>query len=406
MIKLFKIFILLFSIISLFAYIISDLIGIDNKIINLLFVVILFLSGIFFISFDPYIPKFRKSSAVLFFLFIYLFTFSISLIRNGVTEWLPSFLKFGSYLLFFMLTYKYTVRQRINQHFVTIVCILMLLVTSFSGLHEILSGKVNFVNGAFRVHGNFKSHLGFALMLFVTLNYLLNVEILGSKSFNKKIGYILVFLFGLYMMNASHSRMLTASIFIVNLLAFVFFSDNFKRKISMFFVSVILIVGAYYLVLSTDLFPRIREGLVTDQIDPSTLYRIFIITETFNAMTTLDYLIGIGLGGFNMFFYNATGEIGVAAHNDYLLWLVEGGVLILLLYLIFQSKFIFNINYYRKKLKGNNEIKRLAFATFVLFVGVEIFGFLLNPHYFYQVELFMMIVFGYFFGRCKVELEK
>ena len=56
-----------------------------------------------------------------------------------------------------------------------------------------------------------------------------------------------------------------------------------------------------------------------------------------------QFFTGIGLGGFNEFFYLATKHTDVAAHNDYLLMLVEGGVISLIIYLYIQIKIVSNI---------------------------------------------------------------
>lgn len=395
----FKVFVFLFCATSLLAYVAAGILGIEEKIINLLFIVILFFSCLIFILIDSRFPKIKKGTTFYVIAIIYLFTWLISVLRNEPTEWIPSFLRYGSYLLLFALVYKYTILKKITRLFVTQVCVTMLLITALFGLKELMGGNVTFVNGAYRVHGNFLSHLGYGMMLFVTLNYLLNVEVIGRRIGLSLLFYLGVFLFGLYMMNSAQSRMLTVSILFVNILAYWLFSKNIANKIKVALISVILVVAGYYFVLNTEYFPRIREALVVDATDPSTLYRFFIINETFKAMKFIDYLVGIGMGGFNMFFYRATGELGVAAHNNYLLWLVEGGIGVFAMFIFFQIKFIIDTVSIRKRHSENKEIRKLAFATFSIFVGIEVFGFLLNPHYFYQVESFAVIVYGYFFGK-------
>lgn len=57
--------------------------------------------------------------------------------------------------------------------------------------------------------------------------------------------------------------------------------------------------------------------------DSSTHTRISIITQSYEHLDVNDLIYGIGLGGFNHFYYKISGEIGVAAHNDFFLFLLK-----------------------------------------------------------------------------------
>lgn len=102
--------------------------------------------------------------------------------------------------------------------------------------------------------------------------------------------------------------------------------------------------------------------------------------------------MGIGLGGFNEFFFLATKVKDIAAHNDYLLMLVEGGVVSLILYLYIQYRVVVDI------LKSKHVRHNLIKLTFVLFFGIEILGFLLNGYYFYQSKILIFIILAYFYA--------
>ena len=130
----------------------------------------------------------------------------------------------------------------------------------------------------------------------------------------------------------------------------------------------------------------------SDKVDSSTLYRLFIINESLSHLSITQFFTGIGLGGFNEFFFLATKEKDVAAHNDYLLMLVEGGVGSLILYLYIQYRVVVGI------LKSKYVRHSLVKLTFVLFFGIEILGFLENAHYFYQSEILIFIILAYFYA--------
>lgn len=321
--------------------------------------------------------------------------------RNQPQEWIPSLLRFVNYGLVFYVTYWFFKHNQLGLQHVSAIVTVLLVIAVLGGFYEILTGQVRLANGAYRVAGHYDHHhLGYGLLMFVLLTYSLNVQIIGNGNPLSKLFHFGLFICGMYMFINSHSRMLTVSFFATNFLAYIFTSGNIKRVLSSGFVFLIFSVVAYYLVMFTQLFPRIREMLMVNRVDHSTLYRIFIIKSSTDAMSTLDYLIGIGMGGFNMFFYRATGEDEVAAHNDYLLWLVEGGALMLLFYLIFQYKVVMEIIRKAKKaIQRSKSAYRLGVSSFVLFVGIEIFGFLLNPHYFYQSENIIFFVMGAFLGR-------
>ena len=141
--------------------------------------------------------------------------------------------------------------------------------------------------------------------------------------------------------------------------------------------------------------PRISELFFSNKIDSSTLYRIFIVNESLNNLSFSQYFTGIGLGGFNEFFFLATKEKDVAAHNDYLLMLVEGGLVSLILYIYIQYKVVIDI------LKAKNAKNNITKLVFVLFFGIEILGFLENAHYFYQSEILIFIILAYFYASEK-----
>lgn len=356
---------------------------------------------LFIMAFFRKYPLPKLFSPATFIIVLILYTWLVSAIRNQPQEWIPSLLRFVNYGLVFYVTYWFFKYNQISIHHVSFVVTVLLVIAVLGGFYEILTGQVKMANGAYRVSGHYDHHyLGYAMLMFVLLSYSLNVQILGNSNPLGKLFHIILFACGMYMFINSHSRMLTVSFFATNFMAYILTTGNIKRVLYSGFVFLVFMAIAYYLVMFTELFPRIREMLMVKRVDHSTLYRIFIIKSSTDAMSFLDYLVGIGMGGFNMFFYRATGEDEVAAHNDYLLWLVEGGAAMLLFYIIFQYKVVREvIRKSKRAILKSPTAYRLGVVSFVLFVGIEIFGFLLNPHYFYQSENVIFFVMGAFLGR-------
>ena len=267
------------------------------------------------------------------------------------------------------------------------------IILIFSAFYELLSCNVRYVNGAYRVAGNFTDHhLGFALACFVNINYL---QFISFKKFNF-LRYLLLFLL-IIVFILSHSRLLLVSLLFSNFCIRFYLNKQIIIKISYIFSG--LLFGAFFLgiILYTDLLPRMKELFAMSKMDSSSMYRVFIIQQSIVNLNFYEYFIGIGMGGFNEFFYKSTGDKGVAAHNDYLLMLIEGGVVSLILYISYQYKVFMQI------LKSNVKNLNIIKLAFVLFFGIEIVGFLQNAHYFYQSELLVFISLSLFYANTQQE---
>jgi hypothetical protein len=402
--NLYKIFIIVFAVVSLFSYKAGEIIGVESKVVNLLFTFILFFVNLFFLLVNKRFIQPKNVNTFYLICFIFVWCFIVSLIRNSPVEWIPSFFRFFSYILMFINVYLLTQKGFLGINFVTTVCVLMLMITSIFGLFTVMSGNMTFVNGGYRSSGNFESYLGFGLMLFVTINYLLNVELLSSRQslFSMRGVFMwLLFFFGFWMLQTSQSRMLTFSL-IFNFGALFYLDKGIKKKSRLLVLSLVGLYISYWFVMNTEIAPRLQSTFTETSsggtIDMSTLYRIFIHYETVTHMTWIDYIIGIGMGGFNIFFFKATGELGVAAHDDYLLFLAEGGIITLFLYLVFQFRVIRLIKHYYRANLSNPILKHLGRACIVIFFSIFVVGVLLNAYYFYQVVFFITLMLGVYFG--------
>lgn len=344
------------------------------------------------------IPK--PSNVFLVFIWCLVSMSMISIVKNSVIDLLPSLNRYLLYILVFLTTYKLSVNDQIHEPFIMKILVFCIIVGSLSGFIEILTDNVRFVNGAYRVAGNFNHHhLGYALYLYVPL-----ICIGSFLMVHRKVGVIIIWVVGFIFFSLSQSRSLL--LLLVVSLGFVYWVRKrgiFKKVIYLVVVFSIFITFLF-VVYTTSLFPRLKELLVLGAVDPSTQLRFYILTKTISGMENIDILIGVGLGGFNSFFYQLTGMAEIAAHNDYLLMFTEGGFFAAFMYMLLQYSIIkklFEYDYCK-----NNGSVYLLLSSIVLFLFLEVCGFLLNAHYFYQSQIIVYLVLGFTLGKEKMESKK
>ena len=150
-----------------------------------------------------------------------------------------------------------------------------------------------------------------------------------------------------------------------------------------------------------DFQPRLKNMLFLSsnygQVDSSSKTRFDIIDNSLAAIDEKDVVFGKGLGMFNSFYSEVGDKEGVAAHNNYLLFFIEGGIIALITYLLFEFIMLFNLfraikNNFRLKHESD---KKLIFAAATVFIGIEFLGFLLNNYYFYQSEIIIWLLLGF-----------
>lgn len=102
----------------------------------------------------------------------FLWMFLSGIFQNSISQVLPSACRYFAYLIFANLSYLYVLQNgvdafiRINKKFLVYFVILSL----FWGIVEIISGDIDYLNGAYRFAGSFKKHqLATALFIYVLL---------------------------------------------------------------------------------------------------------------------------------------------------------------------------------------------------------------------------------------------
>lgn len=401
----YKILLFLF-LFSLVLYPLLFYLGMTNlkQIINFCLVALFF-----FVSFPvslEYIKYYKVKPGFLIAIFLLLYITFISLFRNEPIEYIPSFMRYFLYLFVFSVAYIKTKTLGLNENHIKSLSLICFYIAILFGVLEFVTGNVAYFNGAYRSSGNFSGHsLGYALFLFVLLMYFYYQYVITKKKYFLVIS-IIAFLF-LYL---TQSRALILLVFIAIPVSKLILNRNFFYRIFTFFMILVLALIFYFIVpvyLSDTRLFSIYEIVFNGRIDGSTLTRLYIINESLNNLTNLDKILGIGLGGFNQYFFDITGRIGFAAHNIYLQFFVEGGWLGLILFIILQFYVILKLrkNYRRSSCKEGKLMSELGLS---LFLSIEVFGFLLNAHYFYQSHFLFMFLLGFIisFGNLKVKYNK
>ena len=338
-----------------------------------------------------------------------LFMTLVSVILNSIDEWLPTFLRSMNCIMLFYLTYYFSRAGKLSEKLAHCLILITLFIALCFGVNEILFGNVQFLNKAYRISGNFVNHpLGYALLLFVTLTYIFSFITFHNTQIMIKLFALIIFVVSFILFIETHSRILTVAFFVSIFGTYILIEQKKLKKILLVSECFVLLILLFYLALETNVLPRIQDLIITKGTDPSTMIRVTIIKESIENFVGIYKLIGIGLGGFNHYFYDITGLLNVAAHNDYLLFFIEGGLIVGVMYLTFQIWVLLVIKEKIKILKKENfsdNILFLGITSMILFIGIEIFGFLINHFYYYQSENLVWIIIGLFFGTYSIKFK-
>lgn len=360
--------------------------------LNIIYVLLLFLISLFGLLQKPRIVKYLPLN-----IFVILITwlFIVGLLFNSPMEILPSFMRFYFYFFLAILTYNFLKKEGLvgfNKKMKIFTLALFIIAIVF-GFYEAFFMDIRFMNGAYRFSGSFLKHpLANSMFLVMTIILWLEFFVMPKKSLFNILGLLLLF----YLFVNTHSRMPLVFLF------FSFFMYYFlKEKKVMKFLKVIvgitiMLIGVYLIITKTEISPRLRTMVLSEKAfkDPSTNTRFIIIENTLSEMSPLEKVIGIGLGGFNDFYEDVSGKSGVAAHNNFLLFFAEGGILGLLLFLFYQLVlFVTLLRFIRKPSNKDDGInyQRLVFVSIFLF---EICSFLLNNYYFFTSQAIVFMLFG------------
>ncbi|MEE1975181.1 O-antigen ligase family protein [Maribacter cobaltidurans] len=230
--------------------------------------------------------------------------------------------------------------------------------------------------------------------MFLVILIILWIEyfLVPKKNLFTFIGFLLLF----YLFFNTHSRMPLAFLFL-SFLAYYFFKEKRAFKFLKSLMMILLVFfGLYLLVAKTDVSPRLKKLVVSENAfkDPSSNTRFVIIENSVLEMTTFEKTIGIGLGGFNDFYFGISNKDGVAAHNNFLLFFAEGGIIGLFLFIVYQIVLFRTLFRFIRKppiIDQKVNYQRMIFVSVFL---LEICSFLLNNYYFFTSQTIVFILIG------------
>lgn len=248
------------------------------------------------------------------------------------------------------------------------------------GILQIIFNDTYLVNGVERISGPYYLHSsGYSLMLVCIL------PILIFKWYQEKSKSFLVLgiiLISIYLLLRTGSR--AGFIGFILSIIYVYKGQILKKKylIPIIISIPVLSYKLVNLIMTSTSTKRIALLIQNGIFDASSNERLMIINRSIMNLDPLYLFTGIGTGYFDNFQETLTGE-RIAAHNNVLLHLIEGGVITLLLYLA-------HLVYSYKLITRVKEI-RLKQLLLLVFINVEIFG-IINNNYYYFVPYFLNII--------------
>ncbi|EHW0693039.1 O-antigen ligase family protein [Vibrio parahaemolyticus] len=339
--------------------------------------------------------KMPRQFLVIVFLFFLLVVYPliVSIVVNSPIEYLASFLRYMSYFFIFCTFYLSASKGVFTENNIYGVFKVIIIVSLLFSVYQILTGRMIYLNGANRLSSIYgATPAGFALlMLFLSVFFFTSLFV---KRSNKRTSffYFLFFVLSLLMMYGTQSRQALAT-FIGIAFLILLLRAKLIYKIAIVLTSIVSSYGLYWVFLNTSLFPRITDMLVRQGVDGSTQTRLNIINSSLSHLDFMESVFGIGLGGFNRYYYATTGELGVAAHNDYLLFYTEGGYLGLVSYIILS---IGGALFWYRCFKKYGEHFLIPFSVHLAIITLS---FLNNPFYYPQIMTLLFSVSGLYFFR-------
>ncbi|EEX9999506.1 O136 family O-antigen polymerase, partial [Escherichia coli] len=315
-----------------------DYFNVERSILIIPYVFIFSLSLFFFAL--ATIGDFYKSPKQIFyvqvcFVFVIIIPSCLSFIQNTLLEVVPSMMRYMSYLFTFVFVYYFSAKNWFTVKNLDVSIKFISIILFIFSILQIVKGEMIYMNGAYRLSSIYgTTPAGFALITLVFSVYFYSQLHVSDSGKLKKIFPFAFFMINVSMMALTQSRQSIMTLLLLICIFHFVRAKNIFKFFSLIFI-LLLIYVFYLLVVNTDFFPRLTQMLFNYSSDSSTHTRISIITQSYEHLDVNDLIYGIGLGGFNHFYYKISGEIGVAAHNDFFLFFVEGGVIALFFYCLF-----------------------------------------------------------------------
>ncbi|WP_370088960.1 O-antigen ligase family protein [Ekhidna sp.] len=330
-------------------------------------------------------------------------TIAVSVIGNPIRDYVPSLIRYLIYIGVFNLFYTIHLNRDWNHtgRIVRAFIYTGIFISLFFGFLEIATGQVEYLNEDYRVAGPFKFHqLAYAMFLFCIMISTDFIIIRKSRSVLRKIFFGILWMLMFYLFVRTGSRAMFVILFITYFVVFFFAFKSLKKRFLLITAFCIIALAGAFAILQLNISPRLKTLFVSKDVgtDSSTASRIAIHMNAFEAFKKESKVYGIGMGAFTRFYKNATGADDIAAHNNYLLFLIEGGVIGLILFLGHQ---IYMFKWLKKSIHSEFDSQNIVKVAFALFVGIDVLGFLQNNYYFTESEAIIWCFYGLAFAEIR-----
>lgn len=357
----------------------------------------------------------RSSRVPRLFTFFLLFTLwgtVIAIIQFvPIRWWLPPFLRWTANVFMALAAYHlvlggYLTTQKFHKGI-----LLALIIPLAGGVVQAAFGLAPLLNGAFRISSTIgRSPLGFALFL-TGLGCLL----LSRRTLNIYTVFFLTLSFGMTIM--THSRLVIVA-FVISIGWILLTQRRYSILITLglFAISLLILfptmtlqlMGRFSAIQTIDYSVLRRAADNATQymwsergLDNSVLLRLQTHVIGWEAFTQSP-VYGNGLGSYVPIYEQATGRPNVAAHNDYLLYLVETGIIGLCAYLFLQLNLVWFLLWGFRKY--DTETRFFTRGVAGSYIAINVFSFLSNSYYFFEVQLWIWLGIGLAFGLFRLGL--
>mgnify|MGYP006429002033 CR=1 FL=1 len=314
----------------------------------------------------------------------------------GVKWAVPPFLRLLADLLTFVFAYNLALRGAWSyDKFLRWVSIAACVPVA-AGLFELAFGFAELMNGALRLSGTFGGRTaGYSLFMLT-----MGVLTLGRSefTFSQKVLWSLI----VFVLLATYSRQMIAA-FAIALLGATWLQGRLRSVLPG-----IVFVGLLIPLLAPDMIStiwgRFKHATTIDWgvikrasenvtryhwseagLDSSILVRLQTTVVGWQIFSE-NPIIGAGFGSFVPTFEAITGRPDVAPHNDYLLYLVETGILGFFLYLKVQYSVIKNLILDKVK---DEKVFCFSVGVGLAFIAFYVLAFLNNPYYYFEVHIWI-----------------
>lgn len=373
-------------------YILSSTTTIDRGLANMAFIFVELFIAVSFIVYSASIRLRPTLTLLSIFLFIILIMASAAngAAQNGFYVVLPTLMRFC--FVFFMgwIGYMASARAIDLSKLISPGLFFLTLLVFGSVVYQLFSGTLAYANGAYRLSGYYGEYVT-GLSLLTSLMCLIFFFLRNTLPFGRLIALIL-FLIVL----GTQSRLATVAVPLSAGVALITSRSDLKSMLPLLILFVAFFAGLTYVALSTSLLPRITDVYINGLNDGSTNTRLLIWAASIAGLDPSEWWVGVGLGGFNFHYFNESAILGVAAHNDYVQLLIEGGLILLASYIFM------NILILKTLLKFNRDGSKTNQLAVAVFLNCFIFSSLHNPYYYFESMAIAAMVVGYGLAKTKL----